>query len=144
VDLSERHSERAPRPRARPRPSGREADALCDRLAIIDNGRIVAEGSPEELKQAVAGDVVTLGVQGDPQAAMNALEDQPFVRQHDLLEAGGRAIRVYVDRGETAMPASFRVLNQKGIVLETITLRRLSLDDVFLRQTGRSLREEAA
>jgi ABC-2 type transport system ATP-binding protein len=121
-----------------------EADALCDRVAIIDNGRIVAEGSPEDLKQAVAGDVVTLGVQGDPQAALNALEDQPFVRQHDPLDPGSRAVRVYVDRGETAMPAIFRVLAQKGIVLETITLSRPSLDDVFLRQTGRSLREEAA
>ena len=121
-----------------------EADALCDRLGIIDHGRIVAEGTPEELKRAVAGDVVTLGVRGDRRQAIEALRGQPFIREHDALDAPGPALRVYVDRGETAMPAIFRVLDRHGIVLETITLSRPSLDDVFLRQTGRSLREEAA
>ena len=55
-----------------------------------------------------------------------------------------RSLRVYVDRGETAMPAIFRVLDQAGVVLETVSMSRPSLDDVFLRQTGRRLREEAA
>jgi ABC-2 type transport system ATP-binding protein len=58
-------------------------------------------------------------------------------------EAGeeGAVIRLYVDRGETAMPAILRVLDGAGIELQTISLTRPSLDDVFLRQTGRSLRE---
>src|SRR5260370_41055318 len=59
-----------------------EADPLCDRVAIIDYGKIVAEGTPEELKRAVAGDVVPLGVAGDRhQAALDLLKDQPFVRE---------------------------------------------------------------
>ena len=58
-----------------------EADALCDRLAIIDHGRIVAEGTPEQLKRQIAGDVVTLGVAGDQQAALALLQGQPFVRE---------------------------------------------------------------
>src|SRR5436853_1135914 len=58
-----------------------EADALCDRVAIIDYGKIVAEGTPEELKRAVAGDVVTLSVVGDQQRAFDLLRDQPFVRE---------------------------------------------------------------
>ncbi|HEX2645771.1 MAG TPA: ATP-binding cassette domain-containing protein [Candidatus Dormibacteraeota bacterium] len=121
-----------------------EADALCDRLAIIDRGRIVAEGTPDELKREIAGDVITLGVAGDPGVALDVLTHQPFIRDHDPLSAGGGPIRVYVDQGETAMPAIFRVLDQAGVGLRTVGMSRPSLDDVFLRQTGRSLREEAA
>jgi ABC-2 type transport system ATP-binding protein len=118
-----------------------EADALCDRLAIIDHGRIVAEGTPEQLKRQIAGDVVTVGVGGDQQAAVALFQGQPFVR-----EAGSEdgTIRLYVDRGEVAMPAILRLLDGAGLELRTIVLSRPSLDDVFLRQTGRSLREEAA
>jgi ABC-2 type transport system ATP-binding protein len=121
-----------------------EADALCDRLAIIDRGRIVAEGTPDELKRAIAGDVITLGIAGDPRAALDVLSRQPFIRDHDPLSASGGPIRVYVDEGETAMPAIFRILERAGVVLRTVGMSRPSLDDVFLRQTGRSLREEAA
>ena len=118
-----------------------EADALCDRLAIIDHGRIVAEGTPDELKRQVAGDVVTLGVGGDRQAALELLKAQPFVREATLEE---ELVRLYVDRGETALPAILRVLDGAGLALLSISLTRPSLDDVFLRQTGRSLRETAA
>jgi len=118
-----------------------EADALCDRLAIIDQGRIVAEGTPAQLKRQIAGDVVTLGVAGDQQAALALLHDQPFVREAGIEDG---MIRLYVERGETAMPAILRVLDGAGLELQTIALTRPSLDDVFLRQTGRSLRETAA
>jgi len=118
-----------------------EADVLCDRLAIIDHGRIVAEGTPDELKRQIAGDVVTIGVQGDQGVALELLQAQSFVR-----EAGSEdgTLRLYVDRGEVAMPAILRVLDGAGLELRTISLTRPSLDDVFLRQTGRSLREQAA
>jgi ABC-2 type transport system ATP-binding protein len=118
-----------------------EADALCDRIAIIDYGKIVAEGTPEELKRAVAGDVVTLAVAGDQQRALDLLKDQPFVREAKLDEG---SVLLYVDRGEVAMPAILRLLDGAGLTLVTIGLHRPSLDDVFLRQTGRSLRETAA
>jgi ABC-2 type transport system ATP-binding protein len=118
-----------------------EADALCDRLAIIDNGRIVAEGTGEELKRQIAGDVVTIGVTGEQQAALDLLKDKEFVREA-AIEDG--ALRLYVDRGETAMPAILRLLDGAGLTLHSISLTRPSLDDVFLRQTGRSLRETAA
>jgi ABC-2 type transport system ATP-binding protein len=118
-----------------------EADALCDRLAIIDHGRIVAEGTPLELKRQVAGDVVTIGIAGDTGPALELLRGQEFVREANVEE--GR-LRLYVDRGETAMPAILRLLDGTGVTLETLELHRPSLDDVFLRQTGRSLREEAA
>jgi ABC-2 type transport system ATP-binding protein len=118
-----------------------EADALCDRLAIIDHGRIVAEGTAEELKREVAGDVVTVGVQEDVAEALRLLQHQPFVREATIDEG---TVRLYVERGEAAMPLILRLLDGGGLTLQTISLARPSLDDVFLRQTGRSLRDEAA
>ncbi len=116
-----------------------EADALCDRIAIIDHGKIVAEGTPEELKRAVAGDVVTLSVAGDRQvAALDLLKTQAFVRE---AAAEDGLVRLYVDQGEVAMPAILRLLDANAMQLRTMELHRPSLDDVFLRQTGRSLRE---
>ena len=121
-----------------------EADALCDRLAIVDRGRIVSEGSPEELKREVAGDVVTLVVDGDREAAARLLRGQRFVRGQEPLDADADSLRVYVDHGRTAMPMIFRVLEGGGMAVRAISMSRPSLDDVFLRRTGRSLRDEAA
>jgi ABC-2 type transport system ATP-binding protein len=117
-----------------------EADALCDRLAIIDHGLIVAEGTPDELKRQVAGDVITLGVAERQEEALALVTRQAFVREAALEEG---ALRLYVDRGETAMPQLLRLLDGAGITLTTMAMARPSLDDVFLRQTGRSLREAA-
>jgi ABC-2 type transport system ATP-binding protein len=121
-----------------------EADALCDRLCIIDNGVIVAEGTPDTLKHQVAGDVVTLGLETRNGAIMQAqalLGKLNFVRE---VQVDKDILRLYVERGETALPQILRALDSADIVLQTIALARPSLDDVFLRQTGRSLREEAA
>lgn len=114
-----------------------EADALCDRVAIIDHGRIVAEDTPDNLKRQVAGDAITLSIAGDPDATFNALRELAFVRQATRDEG---VIRLYVDRGEQAVPALIRLL--EGLELETLTVSRPSLDDVFLAKTGRSLRDE--
>jgi ABC-2 type transport system ATP-binding protein len=118
-----------------------EADALCDRLAIIDHGRIVAEGTADELKRQVAGDLVTLGVSADPERVLSAIRDEPYVR-----EAGHEdgLVRLYVDNGDTAVPRILRTLDAAGLAPRTISMSRPSLDDVFLRQTGRSLRDEVA
>ncbi|MCH7232525.1 ATP-binding cassette domain-containing protein [Glycomyces sp. L485] len=123
-----------------------EADALCDRLAIIDHGEIVTEGTPLALKKEVAGDVVAIGVNGRSEAAQNLLGAEDFVRE---VEAGGAdpatgiaVMRLYVDDGSTALPALLRALDGADIAAASIELHRPSLDDVFLKQTGRSLREE--
>ena len=120
-----------------------EADALCDRLAIIDHGKIVAEGTSDELKQAVAGDVVTIGVNGSGPSVLALVEALPFVREASHDDESG-LVRLYVDRGETAVPQLLRTLDAAGYAPSSIALHKPSLDDVFLRQTGRSLREEAA
>jgi len=120
-----------------------EADALCDRIAIIDQGKIVAEGTPQALKAEIAGDLVVIGVGDRSETALALLRDKPFTREvPDRIPANGR-ISLYVDRGETAMPAILRLLDGAGLSLETIALARPSLDDVFLHKTGRSLREVA-
>ncbi len=118
-----------------------EADALCDRLAIIDHGRIVAEGTSDELKRAVAGDVVTIGVNGSAELVARLLEQQPFVREAGHADG---VVRLYVDDGEASLPLVLRLLDGQGLAPQTLALHRPSLDDVFLRQTGRSLRDEAA
>ncbi len=118
-----------------------EADALADRLAIIDHGKIVAEGTADELKSQVAGDVVTLVVNGSTEHVLETVRQQPFVREASSEDG---VVRLYVDRGETAVPLLLRVLDGAGLEAASIALHRPSLDDVFLRQTGRSLREEAA
>jgi ABC-2 type transport system ATP-binding protein len=115
-----------------------EADALCDRVAIIDYGEIVALGTPTELKRDVAGDVVTLGLNGATPQAASLLEGQPYVRN---LEKADDGLRLYVDEGATAIPQILRMLDASDVVLASIELHRPSLDDVFLAKTGRSLRD---
>jgi len=117
-----------------------EADALCDRVFIIDHGVIVAVGTPDELKRRVSGDVVTLRVNGSAEAARSLLAAQPVVR--DAAEAEG-TLRLTVEHGEQALPVLLRVLDGAGITMTSINLSRPTLDDVFLTLTGRSLRDDS-
>src|SRR6185369_2689218 len=80
-----------------------EADALADRLAIIDHGKIVAEGTSSQLKQKVAGDVVTIGVNGSGASVLGLVEAMTFVREASY-DAEAGLVRLYVDHGETAVP----------------------------------------
>jgi ABC-2 type transport system ATP-binding protein len=115
-----------------------EADALCDRVAIIDQGAVVAEGTPDALKREITGDVVTIGVNGAAPRAAALLEGQAYVRKLEPIPAG---LRLHVDRGATAIPQIMRALDGLGADLDSIEVHRPSLDDVFLIKTGRSLRE---
>ncbi|PPK68367.1 ATP-binding cassette domain-containing protein [Actinokineospora auranticolor] len=116
-----------------------EADALCDRIAIIDHGEIVALGTPSELKHGVAGDVVTVGLNGSGPRAAELFDGRDYVRK---LELGDDGLRLYVDDGSTAMPQIMRVLDGGDIHFDTVEVHRPSLDDVFLTKTGRSLRDK--
>ncbi|ROT32569.1 ATP-binding cassette domain-containing protein [Micromonospora sp. HM5-17] len=115
-----------------------EADALCDRIAIMDHGEIVAEGTPAELKREISGDVVLVSVDGPATAAAKVLEAEPYVNRMETLDGG---VRLYVNDGSREMPQILRTLDAAGIMLDSIELHRPSLDDVFLTKTGRSLRE---
>src|SRR5438270_534329 len=83
-----------------------------------------AEGTPEDLKRAIAGDVVRFSIAGDQQRALDVIKDQPFVREAKL-ENG--SVLLYVDRGEVAMPAILRLLDGAGLQLMTVELHRPSL-----------------
>jgi ABC-2 type transport system ATP-binding protein len=118
-----------------------EADVLANRLAIMDHGEIVAEGTPNVLKQQIAGDIVTLGLvtqNGQFQKAQKLLSQQSFVRE---VHPGDERLQLYVERGEQSLPVILRLLDEAGMQVQTVALARPTLDDVFLRQTGRSLRE---
>ena len=116
-----------------------EADALCDRIAIIDHGEIVAEGTPSELKREISGDVVTVVVAERPSAPARCWARSPSPTASR--SARTARLRLNVDTGETAIPQIMRALEGAGIELDTIELHRPTLDDVFLTKTGRSLRD---
>jgi ABC-2 type transport system ATP-binding protein len=123
-----------------------EADALCDRISIIDAGLIVAEGTPSDLKREISGDVVIVDLAapdtaGAPEPAMmleasKILTEQPCVQSCEAID---HTLRLYVDSAATAIPQIMRALSNKGIEAGAIEARRPSLDDVFLAKTGRTL-----
>src|SRR6202035_3194659 len=122
-----------------------EADALCDRLFVIDHGVTVAVGTPDELKRRISGDVVTLSVSsaanhGATEAARSLVAASPVVRE--LTVADG-SLRLTVEHGEEALPVLLRTLDGAGITMSAISLSRPTLDDVFLTLTGRSLRDDS-
>ncbi|TDD63544.1 ATP-binding cassette domain-containing protein [Actinomadura darangshiensis] len=119
-----------------------EADALCDRLLIIDRGRIVAEGTPAGLKRRVAGDVVTLELADAAgcEPARKALSEQPGVREAAVT---GTSVRLTVEDGEKALMPLIRALDGAGVELASLNLARPTLDDVFFTVTGRTLRDAA-
>jgi ABC-2 type transport system ATP-binding protein len=121
-----------------------EADGLCDRLAIIDDGRIVSLDTPDALKRSLAGDIITLGLDASGEVlarATDALRAQPFLRELQLTEHG---VQLYVERGEQVLPEVLRLLDGLRVPIRSATLARPTLEDVFLRLTGRSLRESDA
>jgi len=116
-----------------------EAENLCDRLAIIDRGKIVALGTPTELKRKISGgDIVEADFSALPDTALKALEGADFVLEVKRRDGG---LTILVKNGAEAVPKIVEIVDSKGGKLRTITLRELTLDDVFLSFTGRSLRE---
>ncbi|MCP3798764.1 ATP-binding cassette domain-containing protein [Allokutzneria sp. A3M-2-11 16] len=118
-----------------------EADALCDRLLVIDNGVIVASGSPDELKRSVSGDAVTMTVHS---GAIEAGQVADGIDGTSEVTVDGEVVRLRVRRGDEALPVLLNALRDKDIELASVTVKRPTLDDVFHSVTGRSLHEEVA
>ncbi|MEW5761751.1 MAG: ATP-binding cassette domain-containing protein [Bacillota bacterium] len=118
-----------------------EADALCDRVAIIDRGRIKAVGSPAELKGRLKGDVITFSLDGHtPLAKVEAaVRTIPGVRE--VRFSGGEYLVATAD-GEKTLPLLFAALQLTGARITAVTLKKPSLDDVYLAITGKGLRDE--
>ena len=117
-----------------------EADRLASKLAIVDRGRIVAAGSPDELKSDLHGDTLVVELDGGagPEAALAALAAVAGVRDAAL---DGRVLRARADEGARAVPVVLAALESAGVVATAATVARPSLDDVYLRHAGRSFGE---
>ena len=117
-----------------------EADQLADRLAIVSRGRVVVDGTPEELKSSLRGDAVDVeladGRAADAEAIVAALEGV-----HEA-SVDGRRLRSRVASGARAIPAILSALEARGIAVDAVTTHRPSLDDVYLHYTGRDFAAE--
>ncbi len=117
-----------------------EADRLASRLAIVDRGRVVASGTPDELKGKLRGDVVQVELPADTDASLvrSVLASLPEVR--DVVIAG-RDVSARSDNGAAAVPLVLAELQRAGIHAASVAVARPSLDDVYLRHTGRRYSE---
>lgn len=118
-----------------------EADALCDRIAIVDHGAIVALDTPTALKRQIGNDIIVLGIDPtvlealDPHILFTSIaEIRQISKYHDT-------VRIFVPHGEAALPHILRACDKANIPFTTIALHHPTLDDVFLQKTGRSLIE---
>ena len=118
-----------------------EADTLAERVGIINRGRIVAEGTPEELKRAIGTDLIVATVDGDTGAARRALEALPQVGR---IEVAGAEISAAVDDGPTAIsPVALALAGiGDGVRVRELSLRTPTLDDVFLSVTGERITDQ--
>ncbi len=118
-----------------------EADKLCDTIAIIDNGKVVVTGTPSELKSSVGGDTIIFSFQSEETAKKaEALLTEKLPT--GKIQTQNNSVHLTIKEGEHMMPELLRSLDAKSLEAQTMTLSRPSLDDVFLKYTGRSLRED--
>ena len=116
-----------------------EADALADRVGIIDRGRIVAEGTPAELKRSIGTDMIVARVGGDAQPARTAVERVDGVLG---VEAHGSELYVSTEDAPSTISGVAVALSQCGVPIRDLTLRTPTLDDVFLELTGSHFRHD--
>jgi ABC-2 type transport system ATP-binding protein len=117
-----------------------EAERLCDRIAIIDHGRIIAEGTPEELKRLVGGDMVYLRLKSPVPNACSILDLPKIVEECKTLRDGRIALKV--SNAAEAIPVILEAARSRGLQVSEVSYHRPSLNDVFLYLTGRELRDE--
>jgi ABC-2 type transport system ATP-binding protein len=116
-----------------------EADYLCDRIAIIDHGKIVVEGSPTSLKGSLGGDVITLATSAKDEMLKEGLLKIKNVKSVDFVKD---AIRLTASKGETVIPEAMNIAREYGIEVSSVSLHGPTLEDVFIKFTGRRLRDE--
>jgi len=127
-----------------------EADRLCDRLAIVDGGKIAVEGTPAELKRSIGADSVEIalahsdGTEGLVAAQASALDRLRAIDGVISVEPSASGVTAAVASAEAAIPVLLRGLDADAIRVAGLTMREPSLDDVFLRYTGRHIRAEEA
>jgi ABC-2 type transport system ATP-binding protein len=120
-----------------------EAESLCDRIAIVDAGKIIALDTPIGLKSMVPGaDRIDLVVDRNPEAVAEMLRPMPYLREvsHD----SGNRLQILTNDGAHAIPKILEAIDAGGDRVTSITVQKLSLEDVFIHFTGRTLRDEPA
>ncbi len=116
-----------------------EADELADRVGIIDRGRMVAEGTPADLKRSVGSDLIVARLDGDAEHAARSLHDLPGVRS---VEAHGSELVIATDNGPAAISPVAVALAASEAPVRDLTLRTPTLDDVFLELTGTRIEQD--
>jgi ABC-2 type transport system ATP-binding protein len=116
-----------------------EADVLCDRIAIIDHGRIIKMGTPEALKDSLGGDIIKVGTR-KPGELARALKKAKI---HGKIKEYEDHVEVTTENGGALLPRIIGVSSSAGIAIEYSTLKRPTLEDVFLHLTGNEIREES-
>jgi ABC-2 type transport system ATP-binding protein len=113
-----------------------EADQLAERVAIVDRGTVVTEGTPEELKRELRGDAIHVDLEQDTNGAVDAaLSDLATIRD---VTVDGRTLRARADDGGRAVPQVLQALETHGMTVASVRVSRPSLDDVYLKFTGRT------
>ena len=120
-----------------------ECDHLADRLAIVDHGRVVVDGTPEQLKSELRGDGIVIDLR-DGQQGSDAVRLASTVADLDDVSLVGRELRARAESGARAIVAVLARLEDAGVVVSSASVTRPSLDDVYLRHVGRTLEEVAA
>lgn len=120
-----------------------EADRLAERIAIVDRGRIVVEGTPDELKGELRGDAVHMELRADGDTAVITLALGRLPGVHEVL-VDGRRVSVRAGDGAAAVPVLLAALERAGAAVAAATVARPSLDDVYLRYAGRRFAEAEA
>lgn len=116
-----------------------EADSLCDRIAIVDQGHLIKIGTPDELKESVGGDVIVVGLKEAEPDISNDITQIPHVKE---VKKTGNSYRIKAGNGENASPQIMDLVRSKGLHVTKISLTRPTLDEAYLELTGRTLREE--
>jgi ABC-2 type transport system ATP-binding protein len=114
-----------------------EADSLCDRIAIIDHGKIVVVGTPQDLKHGLGGDIITLSIKDDPDVT-ELIRSVEHVK--DVKRENG-SYRIKAEFGEVTAPLAIEALRREGHVVTKLMLTEPTLNEVYLEYTGRSLRD---
>ncbi len=117
-----------------------EADLLCDRIAIIDQGKILVEDTPSNLKQKLGGDMIEISVD-DNVKAKELISEFSSVEKIDMV---GQKLRIKTKKGDEVLPSILEICKANKINVKTVALSKPSLDEVFLEYTGRSLRDTRA
>jgi ABC-2 type transport system ATP-binding protein len=118
-----------------------EADYLCDRIAIIDHGKIIALDTPKNLKDILGGDVVCLEIEGNAEKYMKHIESFKWIKN---MKIHNGELCLTMDQGEKRIPELVCDAPKMGINIRSVNLRRPSLEDVFLYFTGKTIREHEA